>query len=226
MSIKFSNYKDINITGRLRVCVELAKKVNIKNKIVLDVGCSNGLMAYLLSFEKPKKYIGIDPSKKAITYAKKNIKKASFYQSNADKLPVKNSSVDTALLFDVIEHVPMNTEKKVFKEVARILKRKGKLVLSTPNSNFITNVLDPAWYFGHRHYNPKIIKLYLEESGFSVELQEVRGGIWFSIYLILLYISKWIFKNPNFKNDTIMRKDDIQFSKPGIHTIYIIATKK
>jgi SAM-dependent methyltransferase len=133
--------------------------------------------------------------------------------------------MDIALMFDVIEHVPFNTESVVFKEVHRVLRKKGKFLLSTPHNNLFTNILDPAWYLGHRHYKKEQIKRLLEQSGFRVLDIEVRGGLWFSIYLIWLYFYKWILKNPYPRSQFLEKKDDLQFSREGIHTIFCVAEK-
>lgn len=223
---KFPEYEKIPVKGRLRIVIELAKKQNLKNKTIVDVGSSNGLLAYHLLAQRPKKYIGIDPSPQAVDFAKKKIKKAEFSVSTADKLPLKDETADVALMFDVIEHVPPNGEVNALQEVYRVLKPNGKLLLSTPNNNLLTNLLDPAWFLGHRHYKPNQLKKFLEKSGFRINSLEVRGGLWFSVYLILLYISKWIFKNPDFMPEWILRRDDQQFSKSGIHTIFIVAQNK
>lgn len=222
---KFADYDKVEITGRLRVCVEFAKKQKLRDKVILDIGCANGLMAYLLLPQKPKKYFGADPSEKAIEFAKKHVSGAKFYVAPASKIPLKNNIADVALMFDVIEHVPKNTEIEALGEINRILKKGGKIVLSTPHNHFITNLLDPAWYFGHRHYTSNQVKEYLKMAGFKNITVEVRGGLWFSIYLILLYISKWLFGQPEYKNNFIQSRDDKQFSSRGIHTIYATAQK-
>ena len=129
-------------------------------------------------------------------------------------------------MFDVLEHVPKNSENIVLKEVNRILRKGGKLVLSTPSSNFLINIFDPAWYFGHRHYRRKRLIDILKNAGFKIEKLETRGGFWFSIYLIWHYFMKWILKKPLAVNKFLVDKDDKQFSEErGVHTIFLIATK-
>lgn len=219
-------YSLVPFVGRLKFCVTLAQKQKLKNKTIFDIGSSNGLLASYLLKEKPRKYEGIDPNKESVTFSNKHNKGAKFTVSTADKLPAKTNSFDVALMFDVIEHVPADGEVTALKEVNRILKKGGSLLLSTPNNNIFTNALDPAWYLGHRHYYHDQIKSFLSEAGFKVKSLEVRGNLWFSIYLISLYISKWIFKNKNYRNEFLERMDNEGFSKRGIHTIFVVAEKK
>jgi ubiquinone/menaquinone biosynthesis C-methylase UbiE len=218
-------YDNTPVVGRLRTCIELVKEQNISGKVILDIGCSNGLLAYYLLREKPKKYIGVDPNLDSISIAKKNNRNGAFIQSTADNLPVKDKIADIVLIFDVIEHVPVGTELETLQEVNRVLKKNATLLLSTPNDNFFTNLLDPAWYLGHRHYKQEIIEGYLKEAGFSIKFVKTKGGIWFSVYLIWLYIMKWIFKSPYSRNKLLENLDDKQFSKEGIHTIFVVAKK-
>lgn len=220
-------YKNTAIKGRVRKCIELLQSQKIKGMVVVDVGCSNGLIAHHTLMLSPKKFIGVDPSDKAIKIAKKNNPKGTFFKSTASELLAKSGSADLVIMFDVIEHVPKGTELVALKEAARVLKKGGKIILSTPHNHFLMNILDPAWYLGHRHYRLERIKGLLKNAGFKVTTAEVRGGVWFSIYLLALYVNKWIFKNPGFRNSTLESLDDTQFNKDGgIHTIFVTAVKR
>lgn len=223
MKLGYPDYKAVPISGRLKYCIGLARKVGVKNKKIADVGCSNGLVANILA-KSSKKYIGIDPSITAINFAKKRIKKADFLVSTADKLPIKDNSQDLVFMFDVIEHVPKRTERKVFKESLRILKKGGKFILTTPFDHPITTYSDPAWYLGHRHYSIDKMSKLLKSSGFTVNEIGVTGSAWTSIYTVWFYIMKWIFGKNMPRNGFLEKKDDEGFMRKGINTLYVIAT--
>lgn len=224
-SKSFPHPREVLMKGRSRVCYSLISSEKLIGKTFVDIGCSYGWLEFLLKDKKLKKMVGIDPSESAIDNAKKNCPYAQFHVSTADNIPVGNNFADFATLFDVIEHVPVNGELKALKEINRALKKGGKLFLSTPNNNFLTNLLDPAWYLGHRHYKPETIRKFLEKSGFSVEKLEVRGGLWFSIYLLWFYFNKWILGNIMPRSTFLEEMDDKQFDKKGIHTIFAVARK-
>ncbi len=215
----------IAITGRVRICIQKAKELKLKNKIVLDIGCSDGLMASYLLLQNPKEYIGIDPNAQAIKKARKNLPNAKFFEGFASNLPVDKSTVDIVLAFDVIEHVPKGTERAMLKDIYNVLKRDGVLLLSTPNWNWLTNFLDPAWYLGHRHYKPKSLEEMLKSAGFKKFEIEVRGGLRSSIYVIWFYVAKWILRRNNPRNYFLENLDDRQYDQRGIHTIFIKAYK-
>ncbi len=221
----FPNYKDVPVIGRFRMCLEILSKYNLKNKIILDIGSSTGLMESKLKVKNIKQMIGIDPNSKAVEFAKKNVKEADFYVANADKIPVKNGYCDFVFMFDVIEHVPVRGEMNALREASRLLKRGGNFVLSTPNSNFLTNVMDPAWYLGHRHYKPTDMVKMIKKAGFNIVSVDVRGSFWSSLYMDWFYIMKWIFGETNPRNNWLEKKEDQGYNKSGVFTLIVEAVK-
>lgn len=220
------SYPDqIPLTGRVRVCLDLVKKVGVKNKTVVNVGCSFGWMERELNTLLPRKVIGIDPNESAISFAQANVKDVDFLVGSANKIPVPDRSADVITLFDVIEHVPANSEPEVFAEIYRVLKPGGTLLLSTPNDYLLTNLLDPAWYFGHRHYKEKSLVRMISNSGFDSVSVMKKGTVWFSIFLLWLYTMKWIvrIKSPRF--NYLEKKDDQGFKDAGYHTLFVTAVK-
>ncbi|KKR88178.1 MAG: hypothetical protein UU32_C0001G0014 [Candidatus Woesebacteria bacterium GW2011_GWB1_41_10] len=224
--MKQNYFPKVDIRGRVRVCLETVTSLNLRNKYIVDVGSSIGWLEKELLRFGPKKLLGIEPDAGAVAYSQKRVKGAKFMQGFASRLPVPNDVADVVVMFDILEHVPKKEESVSLEEANRVLKKYGKLVLSTPNNNFWTIVLDLAWYFGHRHYNEKYLKNLLKKAGFKIDRFEIRGGIWFAIYLIWHYVMKWIFRRPLAVNEFMLDKDDKQFSeKKGIYTIFLIATK-
>jgi SAM-dependent methyltransferase len=219
---------DMSVSGRVLACLNLLKQYKLKNKTVVDIGSSFGwLEKELLTIDKTIKIVGVEPDKNAVAFSNKEIKGAKFLVGDALKLPIKNNFADIATLFDVIEHVPKNTEAKALKEVNRILKSDGLLFLSTPNSNFFMNLLDPAFYFGHRHYKFERLQRLLKDNGFKILKFTIKGGLWFSFYLIWLYITKRITGDFLPRNRFLEKKEAGEFlsKNKGLHTHFIVAKK-
>lgn len=57
--------------------------------------------------------------------------KAKYVQSDIRKMPFEDNSVDQAEMYSVIEHFPFREVVPVLKEVYRVLKKGGKLLLKT-----------------------------------------------------------------------------------------------
>ncbi len=106
-----------------------------KNKVVVDVGCGRGELCTFLA-DKFKRVIGIDLSKKDITFARSKItsKNVIFHMANAEKIPLKNNSADIVICSEVLQYVEGYV--KVIKEIKRILKPKGTILLTVINMDY------------------------------------------------------------------------------------------
>lgn len=216
---------ETKINGRVRVCLELVKGLKLKDKVLVDIGSSFGWLEKEILDEGLRKIVGIEPNSRALGFAKKNIPNVDFRIGNALETGLPNSFSDIVVLFDVIEHLPKLSEAKALDEIKRILKKGGVLLLSTPYNHFLNNILDPAWYFGHRHYSLGEITGLLERSGFKVDKIEIKGKLFAPIYMLWFYINKWIFAN-RFKNIAWLDiKYDDCYRGRGLHTIFIEAAK-
>jgi len=224
--MKRSYPKEVPIKGRVRLCLELINSINLKDKVLVDVGCSFGWLEREILKLKPKKIIGIDPEKNALAFARKNVHKAEFIEGSATNIPLLNSTADIVILFDVIEHVPKNKELVVLKEISRILKKGGMLLFSTPNANFWSNLFDIAWYFGHRHYTEKQVSEFMDKAGFRVKKIMKKGSSLSSLYLSWFYIAKRILGTNQPRNKFFEKIDDEGYKKEGITNIFLVAIKK
>jgi len=215
----------VPISGRVRTCLELLKSQKIDGKTIIDIGSSFGWLEKEIQNCGAKEIIGIEPNKEAVEFAKKNVRGAKFLQVSALKIPLAEEYADIVLLFDVLEHLPKNKEKNALQEIYRILKKRGVLLLSSPYSHLLANILDPAWYFGHRHYSKEQISEVLSKTGFKVEKLKVKGSIFSCFYLWWFYLLKRITGNPLPRNIFLERLDDEGYNKEGITDIFLIARK-
>ncbi len=115
-------------------------------------------------------------------------------------------------MWEVLEHLPKDSEEKPFLEIKRVLKNEGEVYLSTPHSTFWSCILDPAWWLiGHRHYSLDQLKKLAKKTGFGIEKVEYGGGFWELQSMIFLYIFKSLFRREiPFKN-WFDRKRDVEF---------------
>lgn len=188
---KFADSIENRITPRNNFVFEFCG--DVKGKTVLDIGCSFGWYEKMAVGNGVKSAVGMEPDEKYFYQAKKEVPQANFIVGSAQNLPFKNDSFDKAVMLEVLEHLPSKSEHKAIKEISRILKPKGEFILSTPNLHPLSCLLDPAWYFGHRHYSLKSIKRLVEINGFSVQEVFIYGGFWELFRMIPHYFFKWIF---------------------------------
>lgn len=106
---------------------------------ILDFGCGPGfLVDHLISLNiKPKKYIGLDFSKKSIDALLTKRDRANFPIEGifVSKLPssLEKNTIDLCFLIEVIEHLNDEYLEKTLQEVYRVLIPEGKLIITTPN---------------------------------------------------------------------------------------------
>lgn len=222
---KFSNSISNRLTGRhkysLRLCGDL------KGLKVLDVGSSFGWFEKLSLRSGVKRIVGIEPDINEFYRAKKEVPGATFKVGSALNIPEKDSVYDMVVMFDVIEHLPVGTEDQALSEIYRVLKPGGVFVLSTDYSHWFSKIMDPAWYFGHRHYSlERLVKLF-NNAGFLIQEYHKKGGIFEIVGTILLYFFKWIFRTEIPFKAYFDKQKDIEYIKKrsGIVTIFIRAVK-
>ena len=109
------------------------------NERVLDLGCGTGEFSPYFS---KSKYVGIDIDPKNITYAKKHYK-GEFLVADARQLPFKNESFDKVLVVGVFHHLSTDDCQLVFKEMKRVLKKDGKVLImeDTRSKRLIVRIL-------------------------------------------------------------------------------------
>lgn len=201
---------------------EISKEF-IKNKKVLDIGCWTGQYE-LLALNVAKKIVGLDPNPQAIAFARKKLKGVKFSIGKAEKLSFPDSSFNTVVMFQVIEHVSRGSEERVLQEIKRVLKSGGTLILSTDNNNLLAILFDPAYFLiGHRHYSMKTISDMLIKNGFKIIQKRMAGNMWGLIYSISSLFFKHLFGiEPKYssKSQEFLLKEH---QKKGFTHLYIIA---
>lgn len=161
---------------------ELLKNVEFsRDGLILDIGCGYGLHAFHLG-RRCKKVIGIDISVKAIEGAvnmSKCIKtsNAEFRCSRIEDAEFKDGYFDKVFSICVLQHI--YNYKEVLKEVYRVLKKNGHMILSVDSLEIIEdeNLLQ-------KHKNDHCVEKYFRETELKESLQDA-GFNRISIYPIL-----------------------------------------
>ncbi len=116
---------------------------------VLDIGCGNGLLLPEI-YKKIGHYDGVDFSKAFIEDAKKRAErrkipksKYSYYQDSIVKFCTSHKNYDKIFALDFIEHVNDRELNKIFIAVKDSMKKGGRLIVHTPNSNYLLERLKP-----------------------------------------------------------------------------------
>jgi len=148
------------------------------NGNLLDVGCGIGTFLRLAK-EEGFEIFGTEISDYACKYVKDNLK-IDVFRGNLEEANFPPVSFDVVTIWHTLEHLP--NPKAILKEINRIIKKDGLLVIAAPNlNNFIMKFLylivkgkklvlfsDQAkeWHF--YHFSSQTITSMLKKTGFRV----------------------------------------------------------
>jgi ubiquinone/menaquinone biosynthesis C-methylase UbiE len=162
-----------------------------RSDAILEIGCGTGYQIPQVA-ETCGAYIGLDVSEKSIQYCKSK-GKVELIVGDAENLPIRDSSLNLILMIDVLEN--LDNPIKALAEMRRVLKKRGKAVVSVPNwrslfglakalvgrlvdwrslSEFIPPI--DNWY------TPSSIAEILSKSGFQIV--EMRGSFFLPPFFI------------------------------------------
>lgn len=177
----------------------LLSKVDLQNKIILDLGTGEGVwLSQFLRFTKPENLYASEFDSEQVEYIKKNL--PSFDESlfleehivncPGENLAFENNFFNIIFQNEVLEHV--KDDRKTIQECFRVLKKDGRLILFTPNRGWPFEqhgmFFRGKYYWGNipllpwmpnfvfkkfaphvRNYTWKNLRNILSESGFQIE---------------------------------------------------------
>ena len=110
------------------------------NSAVLEIGCGIGTLTYLLTRKvKTGRIEATDISPQSIEYAKKNLVRPnlSLFAGDILQLEPQSKTFDYVLLFDVIEHIPVEDHTALFSRISRWMHDDSCLLINIPNPGYI-----------------------------------------------------------------------------------------
>lgn len=111
-----------------------------KDKIVLDIASGEGYGTSLLA-DVARKVFGVDISVKDVEKARLkygNKKNLNYINGSVYEIPFEDDYFDLVVSFETIEHV--KEHDIVLKEIKRVLKKDGILIISTPDKRTYSDI--------------------------------------------------------------------------------------
>lgn len=153
---------------------------------ILDAGCGDGFVSKFY-FDNYEVY-GIDIEKEAIDYCTKTYPKGRYLLGDIYNLGFEDNFFDAIIFSQVIEH--LYEPEKVLKELYRILKPGGIILITTPNYNSKLWIFIEHTYFRFfggnckpykndvhpSKYKYKILKQHLEKHFKEVNVGKINLG--------------------------------------------------
>jgi SAM-dependent methyltransferase len=96
---------------------------------VLDLGCGGGEPVGPAVLERHR-YTGVDISARQIELARRNVPGARFIHGDLTSVGLADGSFDAVFSFYAIDHVPREEHAGLFRDIHRLLRRGGVLLVS------------------------------------------------------------------------------------------------
>lgn len=149
--------------------------------VILDAGCGTGGMLRSLKNATPGLgLVGVDYSRVALGYCGIEF---SVSQATVESLPFKNESVDVVICLDVLYHQNIGSDLSALKEMNRVLKRRGCLLIHLPAFEFLRGAHDKVVRTRER-YTVKILNDRMRSAGFKIVRSGYRNMLLFHIIFI------------------------------------------
>lgn len=178
--------------GKREIVKSILVKLKLNSTNILDVGCGTGFnLTYL---EKYGNVIGLDFSENALNFCKLR-KNKNLIQANAENIPFKNDVFSLIIILDLLEHL---NDNKTLKELHRILKTDGYLIITVPAFKFLCSKHDKALHH-KRRYNKLQLKNVLESNNFVIK----NISYWNFFLFLPIVITRLIKKNIHIKYQEI-----------------------
>ena len=176
--------------GRRRIIQSLVEKIhptlNNSNPRILDVGCGTGAnLKMLAAFGRAE---GVDISQQAVEFCHER-GLDSVKLGAIEHLPYENDSFELVTALDVVEH--LDDDVAGLREMRRVLRRDGRLLLFVPAFMFLWGVQDDVSNHRRRYTLPRLVKA-VEEAGFLVEWSSYANISFFLPVLVVRSVMRWL----------------------------------
>lgn len=197
---------------------------DIQDKDVLDIGCGFGWFEAVALTRGVRSIVGLEPDERALELPRSSIEddRARFVAGSGIDLPFDANSFDSVVSWEVIEHLPENSEGRYFREIIRVLRPRGAFYMSTPYAAVVSKVTDPAWWLiDHRHYTTGDLVCFAKAAGLAPATVQIRGRWWQVAYALNLYFSKWVLRRGLLFEQTFRERVVTEFQTPGWCNVFM-----
>ena len=132
-----------------------------RNKEILDVGCGTG--AILRRLGNPQKNVGVDLAPEAISFCRQR-GLSNVRQGDIQALPFSDASFDAVICSSVLYHQWVTDLDSALREMRRVLRPGGVLLINAPAFRFLHSVHDEAVMTARRFRKSEIRKLLLNQN--------------------------------------------------------------
>ena len=193
---------------RRNIIFSLLAKYNIgKDNKILDYGCGSGFLVGQLQ-KRGYDASGVDVSAEAIQTGIGRGVENLFIEGSGFNFP--DESFDLILAMDVVEHV--EDDSAILKKLSRILKPKGKIIITVPAYMWMWGVQDEVAHHFRRYTTNSMSRLIGRIPGLSIVRKTYFNTFLFPPAAVVRLISKWF----NLKN----RESDFDIGGSFLNSVF------
>ncbi len=165
----------------------LRKFLGEKRVRLLDAGCgTGGNIMMLRKFGDP---VGIDLSPKALAFCKDSRGIENLARGSLEKLPFNTNLFEAAISIDVLYHLWVRNDESALRELYRVLKPGGVLILQCAAFEWLRGQHDEVVYTRKRYTKNEVCQK-LKKAGFSVRFSTYRNTLLFPIVFLVRIFKK------------------------------------
>jgi len=171
---------------------------NSKRLKLLDVGCGTGMVLYDLKSRGYDTY-GLDIMPAALKFCKARGLK-NLFKGSVIKMPFKSEFFDIVTCLDVLYHKQIKDDNEAIREIYRVLKPDGLLILTDAACPAMHSRHDIAAHVRER-YTKKEICRKLSDCGFIIKKSSYFNTFLFPFVFVMRKIDNLINKNKPVSSD-------------------------
>jgi SAM-dependent methyltransferase len=163
--------------GMRRIAQRLLRERGLRPPArILDAGCgAGGGLQWLSAFGA---VTGVDVHPLAVRYASQN--SARVARASIQALPFPDQAFDLVTSFEVLYHLDVTDDAAALRELARVLRPQGRLLVRVPAHDWLRGAHDRVVHT-RRRYAPGELRRKIESAGLSVERLTPVGAMLFPL---------------------------------------------
>lgn len=178
---------------------EICSEKQNEKRNILDVGCAAGFFLSVAKENGFKPY-GIELNAWLAEYGRKKFNLENVKAGTLENAQWKDNFFEFVTMWDVLEHVP--DPMKTLKEINRVTKENGYLIVSYPDySSIFAKLFGRRWWFLLSHhiyyFTPKTMNMMLQKAGFEIITDKMHWQELKICYMLDMFVK--LNKNPLIK---------------------------
>jgi SAM-dependent methyltransferase len=165
----------IDVLTRAAAIHALGPETLGERPVIVDLGCSTGHLLRDLAAQLPRaSLVGVDAVPEGLVHAHAAVPHAALFHASVTELPFAEATVDGAVALNLLEHI--SDEVSVLRELARVLRPRGKAVVVVPANPSLYDAYDA--YLGHeRRYARREVARKASSVGLSTRKRLYVGSL-------------------------------------------------